>query len=103
MPSAYREKSEVKVFILYLLLHIDRPVDFATLHDIVVQDDFVAQFDFMDCFYELCETDAIHKYTENGKELYTLTQKGKDATETLQTDLSRGIREKALRDRKSVV
>lgn len=55
MPFMLRDKTDIKIFILYLLMHIERPVDFATLHDIVVQDDFVGQFDFMDCFYELCE------------------------------------------------
>ena len=92
-----RDKTDIKIFILYLLMHIERPVDFATLHDIVVQDDFVGQFDFMDCFYELCETEAIAKFEKDGKEFYTITAKGRSATETLQSDLLRPIRERALR------
>ncbi len=97
MPFALTDKTDIKIFILYLLMHIERPVDFATLHDIVVQDEFVRQFDFMDCFYELCETEAIQKSEKDGREYYAITPKGRAAAETLQSDLLRPIRERALR------
>lgn len=97
VPFVLTEKTDIKIFILYLLMHIERPVDFATLHDIVVQDEFVRQFDFMDCFYELCETEAIQKFEKDGTEYYTITPKGRSATEALQSDLLRPIRERALR------
>lgn len=48
MPFALTDKTDIKIFILYLLMHMERPVDFVTLHDMVVQDEFVRQFDFMD-------------------------------------------------------
>lgn len=97
MPFALTDKTDIKIFILYLLMHIERPVDFATLHDIVVQDEFVRQFDFMDCFYELCETEAVQKTEKDGREYYAITPKGRAAAETLQSDLLRPIRERALR------
>ena len=97
MPFLLRDKTDIKIFILYLLMHIEHPVDFVTLHDLVVQDEFVNQFDFMDCFYELCETEAICKSQKDGKEYYAITESGKSATETLQSDILRAIREKALR------
>lgn len=97
MPFALKEKTDIKIFILYLLMQIERPLDFVTLHDIVVQDEFVNQFDFMDCFYELCETGAIQKFDKEGKEYYTITAEGKSAAETLQSDIQRTIRERALR------
>lgn len=97
MSFVLRDKTDIKIFILYLLMNIERPVDFATLHDIVVQDEIVGQFDFMDCFYELCETEAVRKFEREGEEYYTITPKGKAATQTLQSDLLRPIRERALR------
>ena len=41
MPFLLRDKTDIKIFILYLLMHIEHPVDFVTLHDLVVQDGFV--------------------------------------------------------------
>ena len=98
-----REKTDIKVFILYLLMNLDRPVDFVTLNDIVVQDEFVGQFDFMDCFYELCETDAVLKTTVDGKEYFAISEAGRAATEALQSDLLKTIREKGLRSAKRML
>lgn len=98
-----REKTDIKIFILYLLMNMERPVDFVTLNDIVVQDDFVGQFDFMDCFYELCETDAVIKTTVDGKEYFAISDAGRAATEALQSDLLKVIREKGLRSAKRML
>ena len=98
-----KDKTDIKIFILYLLMNMEHPVDFVTLNDIVVQDDFVGQFDFMDCFYELCETDAVIKTTENGTEHYAISEKGRAATEALQSDLLKTIREKGLRSAKRML
>ena len=97
MSFLLRDKSDIKIFVLYLLRNIEIPLDFVTLHDIVVQDEFVGQFDFMECFFELCETGAIQKTERAGADYYTLTPNGKSAAETLQSDLLRTIRERALR------
>ena len=98
-----KDKTDIKIFILYLLMNMERPVDLATLNDIVVQDDFVGQFDFMDCFYELCETDAIIKTSVDGTEYYAISEDGKMATEALQSDLLKTIREKGLRSAKRML
>ena len=97
MSFLLRDKSDIKIFVLYLLRHIEIPLDFVTLHDIVVQDEFVGQFDFMECFFELCEMGAIMKTQINGEDHYSLTPDGKNAAEALQSDLLRTIRERALR------
>ncbi len=100
MPFLLRDKTDIKIFVLYLLDHIDAPLDFVTLNDIVVQDEFVGQFDFIECFFELCETGAIEKTEIGGKDHYSLTPSGKDASAALQSDLLRTIRERALRSAK---
>lgn len=68
-----------------------------TLNDIVVQDGFVNQFDFMDCFYELCETSAVRKFEKDGVELYEITVDGTVAAETMQSNIIQSIRERSLR------
>ena len=83
MAYLLRDKTDIKIFVLYLLDNIDVPLDFVTLHDIVVQDEFVGQFDFMECFFELCETEAIKKTESDAKAHYSLTEEGKNAAEAL--------------------
>ncbi len=100
MSFLLRDKSDIKIFVLYLLRHIEIPLDFVTLHDIVVQDEFVGQFDFMECFFELCEMGAITGIRKDGEDYYLLTDEGKNAAEALQSDLMRTIRERALRSAK---
>jgi len=97
MGFHFKDKNEIKTFILYLLTQIDRPVDVATLNDIVVQDDFVNQFDFMDAFFELCESGAVTKQTLGDDEVFSVSQKGRSAVELLEGDLIGQIKERAAR------
>ena len=97
MISQIKEKSDIKIFILYLMKQIERPVDFVTLNDIVVQDEFVNQFDFMDCFYELYQSGAIAKNETDGEDLYSITDKGSVVAETLESNIIPTIRERSMR------
>ncbi|MCQ2435800.1 MAG: DUF4364 family protein [Clostridia bacterium] len=91
-----KDKKDIKTFILYLMSQIDRPVDIGTLNDIVVQDDYVNQFDFMDSLYELCKSKAIEKTpTENG-DIYTITPKGGMVVESFRSDLTPSMRERSV-------
>ena len=87
----------MRIRVLRRLKNIERPVDMVTLNDIVVQDGFVNQFDFMDCFYELCETSAVRKFEKDGVELYEITVDGTVAAETMQSNIIQSIRERSLR------
>lgn len=97
MGFHFKDKNEIKTFILYLLTQIDRPVDTATLNDIVVQDDFVNQFDFMDAFFELCASGAVTKESVGGEDVYSISQKGRSAVELLEDSLIGSIKERAAR------
>lgn len=97
MIKKLTEKTDIKIFILYLLKQIERPIDFVTLNDIAVWDGFVGQFDFMDCFYELSRSQTIKKVTVDGAECYTLTDEGAWAAETLKSDIAGMIREKSVK------
>lgn len=97
MVKKLTEKADIKIFILYLLRQIERPVEFATLNDIAVQDGFVHQFDFMDCFYELEQSGAVEKVTEEGEERYVISEKGTLVAETLESNITPAIRERSMR------
>jgi len=97
MAFRFKDKKEIKTFILYLLVQIDRPIDMTTLNDIVMQDDFVNQFDFFDAFFELCSSGAISKEDKDGNVIYTLSSKGRVAAQMLDGDLSTAIKERSAR------
>lgn len=100
MSYMLRDKTEIKIFVLYLLMNAGEPLDFVTLHDIVVQDEVVGQFDFMDCFFELAETEAVRKLEKNGREYFYITDEGMEAAKMLENDLPKTVRERALRSAK---
>ena len=66
MGFRFKDKKDIKTFILYLLMQVEKPIELETLNDIVVQDDYVNQFDFMDAFFELCQTGAVTSSKESG-------------------------------------
>ena len=43
------EKNDVKVFILYLMSNVGYPLEYAEVHDIVIQNDYVGYYDFAEC------------------------------------------------------
>lgn len=95
MALRLKEKKDIKTFILYMLTLIDRPIDMATANDIVVQDDFVGQFDFMDSFYELCASGAITRQKQGDADIFFISPKGRAAAEMLEGDLVGAIKERA--------
>jgi hypothetical protein len=98
MALRLTEKSDIKIFILYLLAQLERPLDYVTLHDICVQDEFVNQFDFMAEFYELIEMKALEMKTEeNGEETVRLTHKGRETAETMKDRILPEILDRAVR------
>ena len=101
MPSQFRDKNDIKIFILYLLRHIGYPLDFVSINDIVIQDGYVGYFDFVECFAELLETGNIaelrREESEEGEELYEITQQGIRVADNLDSRILSSIREKSLK------
>ena len=93
-----KEKEDIKTFILFLMRNIGYPLEFSMINDIVLQDGFVASFDFTECFAELLETGNIREIRgENGEELYEITEQGILVSDTLESDLLSMIKEKSLK------
>ena len=62
---------DIKVFILYLMKNVGEPLEFTTVNDIVLQDEFVGYFDFAFCFSDLLDAGAIVS-EENARKLRRL-------------------------------
>ncbi len=98
MALRLTEKSDIKIFILYLLSRVERPLDFVTLHDICVQDEFINTFDFMDEFYELQKIKAIIvEKNDDGSEKVRITPKGRDTAQTMKDAILPEILDHAVR------
>ena len=97
MDSLLTEKNDIKIFVLYLLDNIRYPLDYDTINDIVVQDEFVGYFDFAECFAELLDAGHIKEEVTNGVALYRITEMGSQVSVQLQSSILAPIREKSLK------
>lgn len=98
MQAQLKEKNDIKIFILYLMRNIGYPLDFSNINDIVVQDEIVNYFDFAECFAELIDTGNVSETKdENGETVYSVTEQGKQVSDSLQSELFMMIREKSLK------
>ena len=91
------EVNEIKVFILYLMQHIGRPLEYEELNEIVMQDGFVGGIDFADNFADLLETGNVMEVREEWATLYQITEQGVRVVESMQGDLMSYVRTKGLR------
>ncbi len=88
---------DIKVFILYLLERIGEPLEFTTINDIVLQDEFVGYFDFALCFSSLLDAGQIEEINTDGKELYKIAESGKHILESYEGELLTVIKERAFK------
>ena len=61
MLREIKNSTDIKIFILYLLMQLDREIDYSTLNDIAVQDDFINQFDLIENLDALTNGNSIVK------------------------------------------
>lgn len=97
MQAQLRDKNDIKIFILYLLNHIDQPMEFADINDIVVQDGLVGPIEFAECFAELLDLGNVLEMVEGGKAYYVISEKGIHVAENLESELLGFIKNKSLK------
>ena len=97
MGSAVGGMKNVKIFVLYLMENVGRPLDFVTLNDIVMQTDFVMYLDFAEAFHKMLDDGLISAAGEReGDTLYEITAKGRTVAESLHSDILSSILDKSL-------
>ncbi len=97
MQTQLTDSNDIKIFILYLMQSLHRPLDFTTVSEISVQDGFVNYFDFASCFAELIDNGSIRETINDGVPIYDITENGKIVVNELQSNIMNIIREKSLR------
>ena len=97
MASAIGSMNNVKIFVLYLMENVGRPLDFVTLNDIVMQTDYIMYLDFAEAFHKMLDDGLLAPAGENeGEQLFNITPKGRVVAETLHSDILSSILEKSL-------
>ena len=100
LKTKLNNKTDIKIFILYLLSNVGYPLHYAEINDISVQDNFVGTIEFAECFSELLETGNIEECTpEEGKDspTYRITAQGQSVASALESDILGFIRTKSLK------
>ena len=89
MASPIGGMKNVKIFVLYLMANIGYPMNFATINDVTLQNDYVMYLDFAEAFYDMLDNDLIACVGQNeaGDDLYAVTFKGRCVAEELKSDL----------------
>ncbi len=85
-------KTDVKIFILFLLDNLNYPLDFSTIDRIIGETGFVRPFDFAECFSELTEMGQVLEDTVEGETVYQISGVGRMVANELQSELLDTIR-----------
>ncbi len=97
MQYQFKDQNDIKIFILYLLKNVGKPLTYFELNDIVVQDGLVSCIDFAECLGQLQDTDNV-AITETEKGLtYEITEQGKRVANTLESEILGFIRTRSLK------
>ena len=97
MASLVGSMKNVKIFVLYLMQNVGRPLTFVTLNDIVMQTDYIMYLDFAEAFHKMLDDGLICKAgEEEGDTLYEITAHGRIVSESLHSDILSSILDKSL-------
>lgn len=97
METRLYDENEIKIFILYLMFNIGRPLEYEDINDIVMQDGFVGGIDFADCFADLLEKGNVKEIHSDSKLYYTVSEQGIHIVESLQDDIMSYVKTKGLK------
>ena len=93
--NGFTDKTEIKIFILFLLDEICYPLDDVTIGRIVQENGYVEMFPFAECFSELVEQGLISEDEMNGVHYYSIAENGHMVAVELQDSLTEPIRRKS--------
>ncbi len=91
-----RSRDDIRLLICYLLKSIDAPMTRQMLNDSMQEDGLANFFEVGQAIEELLKTGNITADILDDEEVLTVTERGREAAELLQTSLPRTVREKAV-------
>ncbi len=91
-----RNRSEIRLLVCYLLRAIDRPVPKNLLVDAVLRERLANYFELNEAIDELLKSGNIDRDIQDEDEVLTVTARGRESAELLETTLPRSVREQAV-------
>jgi len=91
-----RNRDDIRLLICYLLKSIDAPMTRQMLNDAMQEDGLANFFEVGQAIEELLKTGNITADILDDEEVISVTTRGREAAELLQTSLPRTVREKAV-------
>ncbi len=92
-----KNKIDVKIFILFLLNQVRYPLPYGDVYDMVLEEGVIAEFDFAECFSELCDQGHVLAQPMEGVTYYLITDLGMRVAADLQDSLLESIRKHSLK------
>ncbi len=97
MVTRLYDKKDIKIFILFILNNLNRPMKYEDINDTIMQDGIVGGLDFADCFADLIDAGNIQEIRDEDTLYYELTLQGRQVVESLQNDIPKSVRAQGLK------
>lgn len=91
-----RNRDDIRLLVCYLLKSVDSPMTRQMLNEAMQEDGLANYFEVGQAIEELLKTANITADILGDDEVISVTQKGREAAEMLQTSLPRTVRERAV-------
>ena len=91
-----RNRDDIRLLVCYLLKSIDSPMTRQMLNEAMQEDGLANYFEVGQAIEELLKTGNITADILGDDEVISVTEKGREAAEMLQTSLPKTVREKAV-------
>lgn len=95
-PGGLTNRTDIKVLVCYVIKSVDGPISKLQLNEVMMEEGLANYFEVSQAIGELISQGNIVCAEESGEEMLTITEKGIEAADTLQTNLPRSVREKAI-------
>ncbi len=95
-PGGLRSRNEIKLLVCYLLSNVDEKITRAQLCEIALDKGLANYFEINQAVSELIENGSVVSDFVECEEYLGVTEKGRSSTKTLEIQLPRSVREKAI-------
>ncbi len=103
-PGGLTGGREIRILICHILSELGEPMGFDEMTEAILSDGTANYFEFANALAELRETGCVVTFkTENGITEYTVTEKGKAAAKTLESDLPLSVKEKSAQSARNII
>lgn len=85
--SVIRDKTDIKIFVLFLLDNINYPLEYTSINNLIIENGYIGAFDFAECFSELSEQGHIIEEDVEGIRYYMISDSGRRLARELQSTI----------------